>query len=272
MPLVSAFLVWTFSLYTKFKTIQYLRGICPQQKMSSIGKFRRNFTTFEQTMQFIHIYFFYGVVRGISLCLFQAFSFEPQTNFLLANILDYLYMDVYHGIFLPLIMKIPPTLSTNRQRHPTGFFVRRPTFLEPRRPVQSKEENSTRGSAALCWAAESMQTNKGRRRRQKVSCARSSSREDLERLSRGKKSIGEMDSPTRNFTRKLQNGSNKDVNKTRKGFSSSSSSFSSSSSPAITRSRAIEVQVHGSMPQDCDHIENSYFRSTRSDSIVHIDI
>ena len=63
MPLFSPFLVWTTCMYFKFKTNRYLYRICPQQKMSIIGKFRRNFITFEQTTQFMHVYFFYGIIN-----------------------------------------------------------------------------------------------------------------------------------------------------------------------------------------------------------------
>ena len=63
--------------------------------MSNIGRFRRNFTTFEKTTQFIRINFFDGLVhQGLLFSLFKAFSFKPQTNFLLANLSDYLYMDI----------------------------------------------------------------------------------------------------------------------------------------------------------------------------------
>ena len=308
MPLMSPFLIWTCCIYFKFKTNQYLHGICPLQKMSNIGKFRRNFATFEQTMQFIHIYFFYGYFfYGLSFSLFQAFSLEPQTNFLLSNISDFLYMNVFHGIFLPMNMKIPPTLSLNRRRRASHFFVRRPQFLEPRRPVQSEEQNSTRGSASLFWTEESMQPTKIRRRkRDKVSCARSSSTDlhretetsssgntrlnaifttgdltqpsaviqmlphsagqkrrnkSLEDLSSGKKSIGESNSPSnRNPTRRLDNMSKEYITGIRKADT------------AERKSQTIEVEVHGSMSQRCDQIENSRYRASRSDPIVPIDI
>ena len=112
MPLMSPLLVWIYCIYWKFKTNRYLQGLCPQQNMSIFGKFRRNFTTFEQTTQFIQINFFYGILhQGVCFWLFQAFSLEPETNFLLANISDFLYMDIYHCIFLPMVMEIPPTLQ-----------------------------------------------------------------------------------------------------------------------------------------------------------------
>ena len=310
MPLISPFLVWIFCIYWKFKTNRYLHRMCPQQKMSSIGKFRRNFTTFEQTTQFISINFFYGFVhQGLLFGLLQAFSFKPETNFLLANICDYLYMDIYHGIVLPMIMEIPPTLSLNRRRCAPDFYVRKPQFFEPRRPVQSKEQNSTSGSsAALCWTEESKQTNKRRRTKiYKVSRDRSSSTDlhrerkrsssgdkrldtifttknqtktsgaiqmpphsaagekkkskSLEDLLRGKRSVGELNSPSsRILTRRLQNRSEKHVTGIREG------------NTAERKSQTIKVQVHGRVSQGSNQTKNSHFRSSRSDPIVPIDI
>ena len=120
MPLFSPFLVWTTCKYFKFETKQHLLRICPQQKMSIVGKFRRNFITFGQTTQFMNVYFFHGILQyGIFFRLVQTLSFQPQTNFMLANISDFLYINIFLCIFLPMVMEIPPTLSTNRQRHQT---------------------------------------------------------------------------------------------------------------------------------------------------------
>ena len=84
----------------------------------------------------------------------------------------------------------------------------------------------------------------------------------LEDLSRGLKSIGELNSTSssRNLTRILQERSKKYVTGIRKG------------NTAERKSQTIEVHVHGSMSQDCDQIKNSRFRSSRSDPIVPIDI
>ena len=141
VPLMPASLMWIFCLYLKFKTNRFLHKICPQQKLSIIGKYRRNFATFDQTMQFTQNYFFYGMFhQGLCFWLFQAFAFEPKTNFLLANICDFLYLDLYHCIFLPMRMEIPPTLIHNKRTRATDFFVRKPQSLEPRRPLQKSFE------------------------------------------------------------------------------------------------------------------------------------
>lgn len=280
MPLFSPFLVWTTCMYFKFKTNRYLYRICPQQKMSIIGKFRRNFITFEQTTQFMHVYFFYGIIDyGIFFSLLKTFSFEPQTNFLLANMSDYLYMNIFLGVFLPMIMEIPPTLNMNRQRHATDFFVRKPQFLEPRRPVE-REEQHNRGEA-LCWAEESMRTNKLRREGEKVSPASALSTDlhrELERLNTNTTviqilphttceeemsdvSTDEMDGPppaTRNLSGKLENRSKNFVTK---------------NPAAKTKSKSIEVHSMSQIESNSRfRSTKSNFRSTKSNPIVPIDI
>ena len=301
MPLISPFLVWIFCIYWKFKTNRYLHRMCPQQKMSSIGKFRRNFTTFEQTTQFISINFFYGFVhQGLLFGLLQAFSFKPETNFLLANICDYLYMDIYHGIVLPMFMEIPPTVSQNKQRRAADFFVQKPQFLEPRRPlVQIEEQLTTRGSAL-----ESLQTNKRKKKRVKASRPRSSLTDlhgERERSSR----CNNNTSPTTNIARdqtKLpaviqvlphsaaeEQGSksvedlsrenesigNGTTDSPKKNLFRKMQNRSEKSATKIApkmKSQTIKVHIHGSMSQSCDQIENSNFSSIMSDPIVPIDI
>ena len=305
MPLISPFLVWISCTYWKFRTNQYLSKMCPQQKMSKIGRFRRNFTTFEQTMQFLNINFCYGLLhQGFFFSLIKGFSFEPQTNFHLANLCDYLYMDIYHGIFLPIMMEIPPTLGMNSRRPATDFFVRKPKFLEPRRPVQSEGENGLRrGSAALWRMEDSVQTKKRRNREKIRQCSTSTDlhqerraiasgdkrvdtnttegknmspaetqifpqspaggeqrRKSIEDILKGDKPTGEIHSLRRNLTGKLQNMDEKSETGTRRRIA------------AKLRSQTIEVQVHGSMSQGCDQINNSHFESTRSDPSVPIDI
>ena len=133
VPMISQFLVSIFCWYWTLKTNQHLRGICPDRKMSSIGKYRRNFTTFEETTRYIKTNYYYLLFhQGLIFSLIQAvFTVTPETNFLLSNTCDFVYIGVYHGIFLPSKMTIPS--KKNRQRLYSDFFVRKPQFLEPRR-------------------------------------------------------------------------------------------------------------------------------------------
>ena len=138
VPMISQFLWSIFSWYSTYKINRHLNGICPDKKMSCIGKYRRNFTTFEQTNGYIKINYYYLLLhQGLIFSVIQAtFTVTPETNFLISNICDFIYINVYHGIFLPMKMGIPPKRS--RLRHFSDFFVRKPQFLEARCPVRSR--------------------------------------------------------------------------------------------------------------------------------------
>ena len=115
--------------------------MCPDGKMSSIGKYRRNLATFEDTAQYIQIFFFYfAIQRGLVLSLFQILSLKPETNLLISNVSDLLYINIYHGILLPMIMKIPQAASSKKPS--SDFFVHTPHILEPRREQYSTARES----------------------------------------------------------------------------------------------------------------------------------
>ena len=126
-----ASLTWMIFIFLKAKTKQYLQGICPDGKMSSIGNFRRNFKTYDQTTKYIQItVYFFTFHRGIVFSLFQTFSSHPDANRMISNVIDFLYINIFHGILLPLKMEVPPSTEKKVKR---PFYVRKPQILEPRR-------------------------------------------------------------------------------------------------------------------------------------------
>ena len=152
MPLfLIASLTWMIFIFLKAKTKQYLQGICPDGKMSSIGNFRRNFTTFDQTTKYIQItVYFFTFHRGIVFSLFQTFSSHPDANRMISNVIDFLYINIFHGILLPLKMEMPPSTGKRVKR---TFYVRRPQNLEPRR------EFCVNGRSSLPKKSDSLQVS-----------------------------------------------------------------------------------------------------------------
>ena len=127
---LTATLGWVIVILLKARTKQYLQGICPDGKMSSIGNFRRNYTTFDQTTKYIQItVYFFTFHRGIVFSLFQTFSSHPDANKLISNVIDFLYINIFHGILLPLKMEVPPSTEKKVKR---PFYVRTTPILEPR--------------------------------------------------------------------------------------------------------------------------------------------
>ena len=153
VTMTSQFLASIFCWYWTFKTNRHVDGICPDKKMSSIGNYRRNFTTFAQTNRYIKINYYYLLFhQGLIFSVIQAsFTVTPETNFLISNICDFFYINLYHGIFLPLKMRVPPKRQ-KAKTHCSNFFVRKPQFLEARCAVHSEHypERNLSNSALTC--------------------------------------------------------------------------------------------------------------------------
>ena len=135
-PLIWPVIAIAFCRYWKFKSKQYFKGMCPNNNMSSVGKYRRNFASFDQTLKWIQVHFFYLLLQQVILFgVLLTFNLRPETKASIAHISYVLYWSLYHGIFLPTKMKIPEFL---KRRLVSSFFVRPPQFLEPRSPYCHK--------------------------------------------------------------------------------------------------------------------------------------
>ena len=129
-PMIFPIIAIAFCRYWQFKAKQYLKGVCPNNNMSSFGKYRRNFASFDETLKWIQVHFFYVLLHQVILfSTLQAFEVRPQTNVSITHIIYILYWSLYHGIYLPTKMKIP---EYQKRRHVSSFFVCAPQFLEPR--------------------------------------------------------------------------------------------------------------------------------------------
>ena len=136
IPLIWPVIAIAFCRYWKFKSKQYFKGICPNNKMSSVGNYRRNFVNFDQTLKWIEVHFFYLLFQQVILfSILLTFNLRPQTKAFITHISYVLYWSLYHGMYLPAKMKIP---EFPKRRHVSSFFVRAPQFLEPRSPYSHK--------------------------------------------------------------------------------------------------------------------------------------
>ena len=171
-------------------------------------------------------------------------------------------MNIYLGICLPILLEIPPTLSQNKGRHGTDFFVRKPQYLEPRRPVESEEQK------CRTETEESMEPNKRRRNEEEKERLFSkdlhrerkrlntnttySSWEDEMIESLENRSFGEMESPRAARNPQDQQDSNESRNPQDQQDSDESWDFETLPDPpqaAASKSIKVQVQVHGSMSQ-----------------------
>ena len=108
---------------------RFLKGQCPNQKMSCIGKYKRNVINFQQTT-------YWMLFWQVSLLLdipFQSFleqdqALSKQAKFLIWNAKGVFLNECF--IFVQLTIKVPSTETKLTQ--PGQFYVRNP-ISEPRR-------------------------------------------------------------------------------------------------------------------------------------------
>ena len=135
-PLIWPIIAIAFCRYWKFKAKQYIKGMCPNNNMSSVGKYKRNFANFDQTFKWLQVHFFYLLLQQvILLSVLLTVNLRPQTKAFIVHINYVLYWSLYHGIYLPTKMKIPEFPD---RRLVSSFFVRAPQFLESRSPYCHK--------------------------------------------------------------------------------------------------------------------------------------
>ena len=128
-----------FMKYLAWRVKRFLRGHCPGQKMSCIGKYKRNVINFKQTI-------FWLLCWQVNLLLdfpFQSFLEADQVLSKQSKFFIWTTKGVFMNecsIFLGLASEVPDTKS--RLVRPGSFYVRSPV-LEPRRPWQSEREQLT---------------------------------------------------------------------------------------------------------------------------------
>ena len=118
--------------YFSSKVSTFLRGLCPNNRMGCIGKFRRNLIDLVDNSIYITCWALYACLDGLLILLAMTTNspvFAPQEFFFLYNLVSFLFIDIFHGIVMPLRMD----LSWNRENIAHPFHMDKESRLEPRR-------------------------------------------------------------------------------------------------------------------------------------------
>ena len=111
----------------------YLKGLCPDEKMSCIGKYRRNVMSLTDTFWLSQILMTSGILEDILQALFTYLEvyFSKESIFVIWNITNFISKE---GLFLilPIFISKPNTAIINNKETP--FYIRPPTILLPRKP------------------------------------------------------------------------------------------------------------------------------------------
>ena len=139
--LVSLFIIFDLNR----RTNNWVKRNCPNQRMSCIGKYRRNLINMRETLWY---FYFEKSLYLMELCnveMSSYFEMSASNVFWLYNTL-YLIQSVGRIGFNFLIIR---TIRT-AQQHPAenkrlgGFYVSQPKLLEPRRPMATATKMDTR--------------------------------------------------------------------------------------------------------------------------------
>ena len=116
-----------------------IKGHCPDKKMSSIGKYRRNLIDFDDTLALSIISSIIGMWPILWLLEYNIYfkqtqyTLSPKDVFTVESLFDLFYSEGFISIltFALSLRDVPVTKEAPRQ---TIFYVRSPKGLEPRRP------------------------------------------------------------------------------------------------------------------------------------------
>ena len=131
MTLISPFLQVLYCKLSDLKIQALIRGICPSNRMACLGPYRRNLITMKQTSGYISNCFIWYTVHVLVTTYFsqQMEIYSTSDVFLIRNLSMFVFIVIYHGIIIPMQMRIP---FKNTPLRRTQFYVQRSLKLSPR--------------------------------------------------------------------------------------------------------------------------------------------
>ena len=130
--------IWVTTL-TYWRTHRFLKGHCPAKKMSSIGKYRRNMISFNESVTVAVISSLNCSAPILAICeSIIHFKNEEETLsamdvFRVESIIDLVFIEGCL-VFLTLALSLRDMPVYKEAPRQSCFYVYRPRDLEPRRP------------------------------------------------------------------------------------------------------------------------------------------
>ena len=127
VSLFFVFLATTYNKLLSYKVHKYLSGICPNGRMGSIGKFRRNLIDFKDNSRYVYCW-------GLSFIADFSLGFldiSLKTRFWIGRLTSLILVWLVHGLVLPLCMETP--WKSKKECVPASFYVHDPQlpFMYP---------------------------------------------------------------------------------------------------------------------------------------------
>ena len=132
------FLQVVYTIYLSGKATRFMKKHCPHNKMSSIGRYKRNLMSHVETTMMAIMGNLLGIWENFVHFLLRFFNISPEAAFIVENML---WLILGEGtIFLLTVVLSLRDIPTNEETpRRTKFYVHIPGALEPRRPPSLHE-------------------------------------------------------------------------------------------------------------------------------------
>ena len=120
--------------YFNSRVNRFLKGFCPNGRMSCIGLYKRNVISLSQTVYLTFLGVVFIILRMASVLFIQENTLElsKKANFWVWNINEIFSCEGFYFFCFPFMLNVEGSKTQAPQR-PTMFYVRKPT-IQPRRP------------------------------------------------------------------------------------------------------------------------------------------
>ena len=120
--------------YFNSRVNRFLKGFCPNGRMSCIGLYKRNVISLSQTVYLTFLGVVFIILRMASVLFIQENTLElsKKANFWVWNINEIFSCEGFYFFCFPFMLNVEGSKTQSPQR-PTMFHVRKPT-IKPRRP------------------------------------------------------------------------------------------------------------------------------------------
>ena len=120
--------------YFNSRVNRFLKGFCPNSRMSCIGLYKRNVISLSQTVYLTFLGVVFIILRMASVLFIQENTLElsKKANFWVWNINEIFSCEGFYFFCFPFMLNVEG-LRTQAPQRPNMFYVRKPT-IQPRRP------------------------------------------------------------------------------------------------------------------------------------------
>ena len=121
-------------VYFSSRVNKFLRGLCPNGRMSCIGNYKRNVLDFVQTFYLVLVGVLFSIFKIVTILVIvdNSFHLPKKTTFWIWNLVEIVCNEGFYFFTIPFLIVVRPSYQA-RNKPASQFYVRRP-IVEPWRP------------------------------------------------------------------------------------------------------------------------------------------